>query len=199
MDYGSPRTGPAGRRAACLALINGSLLVLAACGQTAGRLERPADGDPAAAPDAEPAQAPGTTDRAQKAPPADAEVVIRALALVGVPYTWGGSDPQTGLDCSGLVAHVYREAAGIALPRTSRQMSERGLRVSRSQLRPSDLVFFNTTWRSYSHVGIYVGDGQFIHAPSRGSLVRVDPLARDYWRARFVGARRLLSSEPRRS
>jgi cell wall-associated NlpC family hydrolase len=124
---------------------------------------------------------------------AGSEVVMQALANVGKPYRWGGADPQEGFDCSGLVAHVYEDALGVQLPRTSRQMSRRGSSVRRGQLAAGDLVFFNTSRRAYSHVGIYIGNGRFVHAPSTGSLVRVERMANRYWATRFDGARRLVA------
>ncbi|MET0506702.1 MAG: C40 family peptidase [Burkholderiaceae bacterium] len=123
---------------------------------------------------------------------AGAEVVVRAMALIGVPYHWGGDDPDDGFDCSGLVTHVFREATGLKLPRTSRLISEHGRQIGRGGLRESDLVFFNTNRRAWSHVGIYVGGNRFVHAPSTGSLVRLDSLDQRYWRDRYNGARRLI-------
>ncbi len=120
------------------------------------------------------------------------DVVVRAMGLIGVPYQWGGNNPREGFDCSGLVTHVYREAIGMRLPRTSRLISERGRQVRRTRLAPGDLVFFNTTRQSFSHVGIYVGDDRFVHAPSSGSLVRVESMEVRYWRQRYAGARRLI-------
>ncbi len=125
---------------------------------------------------------------------AGVEVVVRAMGLIGVPYQWGGDDPREGFDCSGLVNHVFLEATGLRLPRTSRMISQRGRRVPRERLAPADLVFFNTTRRAFSHVGIYIGDDRFIHAPSSGSLVRIDLLEQSYWRQRYVGARRLIEA-----
>lgn len=122
------------------------------------------------------------------------EVVMQALANVGKPYRWGGSDPKVGFDCSGLVAHVYADAVGMRLPRTSREMSRRGRRVARGQLAAGDLVFFNTSRRAYSHVGIYIGRDRFVHAPSSGSLVRVERMNNRYWAQRYNGARRLLGA-----
>lgn len=119
------------------------------------------------------------------------EIVMQALANVGKPYRWGGDNPGEGFDCSGLVAHVYEDALGMKLPRTSRQMSQRGTNVGRRELAPGDLVFFNTSRRAYSHVGIYIGKGRFVHAPSTGSLVRVERMGNRYWAGRFDGARRL--------
>ena len=122
------------------------------------------------------------------------EVVVRAMGLIGVPYQWGGNDPREGFDCSGLVTHVYRQAIGMRLPRTSRQISERGRHVNRTRLAPADLVFYNTSRQHFSHVGIYVGDDRFVHAPSSGSLVRVESMETRYWRQRYAGARRLIYS-----
>lgn len=139
---------------------------------------------------------PPARPRSDDLPGTDAgvEVVVRAMGLIGVPYQWGGNDPREGFDCSGLVNHVYLEAAGLRLPRTSRLISERGRQVSRTRLAPADLVFFNTSGRAFSHVGIYIGDDRFVHAPSSGSLVRVDSMAQVYWRQRYVGARRLIEA-----
>lgn len=126
---------------------------------------------------------------------AGSEVVMLALANVGKPYRWGGDSPEEGFDCSGLVAHVYEDAVGMRLPRTSRQMSERGASIKQRQLAAGDLVFFNTSRRPFSHVGIYIGQGRFVHAPSTGSLVRVESLSNRYWASRFDGARRVLALE----
>jgi cell wall-associated NlpC family hydrolase len=118
-------------------------------------------------------------------------VVDRALGYIGVPYRFGGSNPQTGFDCSGLVNHVFRETLGVVLPRTSRQLAGIGVAVSREELRPGDLVFFNTRGAANSHVGIYLGDGRFVHAPRARTLVRIDRLDDIGYRGRFEGARRL--------
>ena len=118
-------------------------------------------------------------------------VVNRALQNIGVPYRFGGSNPASGFDCSGLVNHVYREALGIALPRTSRQLASVGSPVAESDLRPGDLVFFNTRGAANSHVGIYLGDGRFVHAPRARTLVRIDRLDDPGYVKIFEGARRL--------
>lgn len=135
---------------------------------------------------------PGELDLAAAGP--GSEVVMQALANVGKPYRWGGSDPKVGFDCSGLVAHVYEDAVGVRLPRTSREMSRRGRRVKRRELAAGDLVFFNTSRRAYSHVGIYIGRDRFVHAPSSGSLVRVERMSNRYWAGRYDGARRLIGT-----
>jgi cell wall-associated NlpC family hydrolase len=114
-----------------------------------------------------------------------------ALTLIGVHYRRGGETPQTGLDCSGLVRYVYHEAMGLDLPRRALEMSRLGIRVARDQLRPGDLIFFNTLRRVASHVGIYIGDGRFVHAPTAGGTVRVESLEVPYWTTRFNAARRI--------
>jgi len=125
------------------------------------------------------------------------EVVLRALALLGVPYRWGGTRPESGLDCSGLVQHVFAEL-GLSVPRHTSELSRVGDRVDRGALRPGDLVFFNTLRRAFSHVGIYIGNGRFVHAPSSGAQVRVESMNVRYWRRRYNGARRLLPEDTAR-
>jgi len=134
--------------------------------------------------------APDTT-RAQIVAGTAADLVISALSLLGVPYRYGGDDPANGLDCSGLVRLVARNTLGLELPRQSEQMSRAGRPVERGALLPGDLVFFDTLGRPNSHVGVYLGDGRFVHAPAHRGQVRIDAMARPYWRGRFSGARRL--------
>lgn len=119
-----------------------------------------------------------------------AEIVVHALGLVDVPYRYGGRTPA-GFDCSGFVGYVFSQSAGLALPRRADEMGRMGETLARADLAPGDLVFFNTLGRGYSHVGIYVGEGQFVHAPARRGRVRVDRLSDPYWTARYNGARRL--------
>ena len=119
------------------------------------------------------------------------EVVLQALSHVGTPYQYSGRSPATGFDCSGLVQYVLNEAAGVALPREAWSMSMVGADVSGEELRPGDLVFFNTLGRPYSHVGIYVGEQRFIHAPTQGGYVGVADMRIPYWQQRYDGARRL--------
>jgi cell wall-associated NlpC family hydrolase len=115
----------------------------------------------------------------------------KALALLGTPYRWGGSDPDKGFDCSGLVGYVFRNALGIELPRVSRDMARNGeLITDRAKLAAGDLVFFGRKGR-VNHVGIYVGEGRFVHAPSRGKDVTVSSLDQGYWHGRFLQARRV--------
>jgi len=120
-----------------------------------------------------------------------AEALLQTLLALGLDYRYGGSSPETGFDCSGLVAHVFREAYGIRLPQNARAQSEYGVRVSLSELRAGDLVFYNTLNRPFSHVGIYLGDGRFVHAPKTGAQVRVELIRGSYWMKRFDGARRI--------
>lgn len=119
------------------------------------------------------------------------EALLQALLALGVDYRPGGRSPVTGFDCSGLVAHVYREAYAIRLPHNTRAQSERGVAVTLAELRPGDLVFHDTQERPYSHVGIYLGDGRFVHAPKAGAQVRIERLDSRYWSKRFNGARRI--------
>ena len=123
------------------------------------------------------------------------EVLLRAIGLVGTPYRWGGNTPDSGFDCSGLIGYVYRDAAGLQLPRTTREMSVlRVPPVPRQQLRSGDLLFFATNGgRQVSHAGIYVGEGRFVHAPSSGGTVRLDSLGDSYWHKRYLAARRVLA------
>lgn len=119
------------------------------------------------------------------------ELVMHALSFVGIHYRRGGESPETGFDCSGLVRHVFRESLGLALPRTSRDISRLGETVRRDQLQPGDLVFFNTLRRGFSHVGIYLGEHRFVHAPATGGEVRIEDMRQRYWTQRFNGARRI--------
>jgi cell wall-associated NlpC family hydrolase len=121
-------------------------------------------------------------------------LINNAMQLIGVRYRWGGNSPQSGLDCSGFVRYVFNDTFGFLLPRKSAQMSKVGLEIGKEELRPGDLVFFNTMRHAFSHVGIYVGDNKFIHAPSRGKSIRVDDMTKIYWEKRYNGARRLEST-----
>jgi len=119
------------------------------------------------------------------------DISIAAVGLVDVPYRFGGNTPKGGFDCSGLIVYVYNKAAGIKLPRTIQQMSNQGRSIDGQAPAPGDLVFFNTTGEKYSHAGIYVGHGRFVHAPSAGGTVRLDYITSPYWAAKFTEARRL--------
>jgi cell wall-associated NlpC family hydrolase len=124
------------------------------------------------------------------------DVVVGALNMIGVRYRWGGNSPDSGLDCSGFVRYVFQDTLGMSLPRRAEEMSRVGEKVQMSELKPGDLVFFNTMRRTFSHVGIYIGDNKFVHSPSTGSTVRVDDLDSSYWEKRFTGARRLETQFP---
>jgi cell wall-associated NlpC family hydrolase len=114
-----------------------------------------------------------------------------ALSLTGTPYKYGGTSPDSGFDCSGFVGHVFKHSLGKSLPRSSHEISRVGIAQKYDALKPGDLVFYNTLNKSYSHVGIYLGDGQFIHAPSSGKSVSVVNMNEAYWRSRYNGARRI--------
>ena len=116
-------------------------------------------------------------------------LVEDALTLRGTPYRWGGSDPS-GFDCSGFVQYVFARH-GVSLPRETRDQFRLGRDIKRSEMQPGDLVFFSTVARGPSHVGVVIGDGQFVHAPSERGVVRVERVDTRYWSLRFVGARRL--------
>ncbi|PKO73285.1 MAG: peptidase C40 [Betaproteobacteria bacterium HGW-Betaproteobacteria-17] len=132
---------------------------------------------------------------AHASPPPE-DVPIYAISLVGSPYRLGGTSPETGLDCSGFVGHVFRETTGIMLPRDSRAISQTGRPLAQAELLPGDLVFFNTLNRAFSHVGIYLGDDRFVHAASsRSGSVMVSSLNARYWRERYDGARRVAPTD----
>ncbi|QJP08192.1 C40 family peptidase [Pseudomonas multiresinivorans] len=123
------------------------------------------------------------------------DVLIRAIGLVGTPYRWGGNTPDSGFDCSGLIGYVYRDATGLMLPRSTREMiTMRAPTVGRESLQSGDLVFFATSGgRGVSHAGIYVGEGRFVHAPRTGGTVRLDSLDSTYWQKAFLEAKRVLA------
>ncbi|MCF7750980.1 C40 family peptidase [Bacillus subtilis subsp. subtilis] len=125
-------------------------------------------------------------------PQAANAVLMRAIGLVGTPYRYGGNTPESGFDCSGLVAYVYREMLDLKLPRTSRDLAAvQGPKIEPTRLAPGDLVFFGSRG-TVSHVGIYVGEGRFVHAPSTGGTVRLDSLGGAYWKDHYTGAKRVL-------
>ncbi len=119
------------------------------------------------------------------------DLVVDALGLLGISYRLGGSSPESGFDCSGMVRYVFQNALGMDLPRRAEEISRVGRKVDRNELKPGDLVFYKTLRRTISHVGIYLGDNRFIHAPSAGGAVRVDDMGQSYWAARFIAARRV--------
>ena len=176
------RPGAHYRRIAVLAL---STALLAACG--GGENVRPTA-------KAKPAPPPRAWTDTRPADPAKANAVLmRAISLVGTPYRYGGNTPEGGFDCSGLVNYVYRDMLDLRLPRTSRELAAmQGPRIAPDRLASGDLVFFGSGG-AVSHVGIYVGEGRFVHAPSTGGTVRLDRLDGSWWRDHYTGARRLLN------
>lgn len=119
------------------------------------------------------------------------DLVVNALGFLGVPYLRGGNSAETGFDCSGFVKAMYEQTVGLILPRKAEQQAAATQQINRSELQPGDLVFFNTLRRAFSHVGIYIGEGKFIHSPKPGAQVRVENMGGSYWSRRFDGARRV--------
>jgi len=158
--------------------IFGLVFLLAACGKNATRPTIPADAD--------------IRPRSASATDVANNVLFRAMSLVGTPYRYGGNTPESGFDCSGLVGYVFLDAAGIALPRTSAELGVlRRPDVSLQHLRSGDLVLF-TSRRRTSHVGIYVGEGRFVHAPNSGGTVRLDRLDSPGWKESFSSGKRVI-------
>ena len=129
--------------------------------------------------------------------PVAADVLFRALGLVGTPYRWGGNTPDSGFDCSGLIKYVYNDAAGISLPRSTREMIVMSApNVGKDKLQTGDLLFFATSGGTQvSHAGIYVGEGRFVHAPATGGTVKLDSLSKAYWQKAYLNAKRVLPTE----
>lgn len=119
------------------------------------------------------------------------DLVFTAMGFLGVPYRRGGNSAETGFDCSGFVRSMYERSVGLILPRKASDQAQAAETIDHKDLQPGDLVFFNTMRRAFSHVGIYIGDGKFIHSPRSGSEVRVEDMADSYWKRRFNGARRV--------
>ncbi|WP_114810748.1 C40 family peptidase [Paraburkholderia kururiensis] len=164
-------------------------LLLAACSSPPQRVAR-ATGGSGASGDAFRTRPPGLPNFVDHSVGRE-EISIQAMSLVGVPYRWGGNTPDSGFDCSGLVHYVIARAASVNLPRTTAEMSGRGESIEPDEIAPGDLIFFNTTGRPHSHVGIYVGKLRFVNAPSTGGTVRLDYLTNPYWAKRFDGIRRV--------
>jgi NlpC/P60 family len=118
------------------------------------------------------------------------DMLLQAMSLIGVKYKWGGATPEAGLDCSGFVRYVFQNSMNIALPHNALGMAQSGSSIDKEELKPGDLVFFNTLGRTFSHVGIYMGDNRFIHSPRAGKSVEITNLNQSYWSSRFTGARR---------
>jgi hypothetical protein len=190
----SPR---AGRLTVTLALI--LTLAVAGCASR-GATPRPFPGAPApgGGPDTLPVPGPGP-EPGPGAPAISADIITTALALRGTQYRNGGSEPSRGFDCSGLVQWVFAQH-GTALPRETREQYAAGTKIDDDEVRPGDLVFFETVSKGPSHVGIALGGGEFVHAPSSRGVVRVESYAQSaYWAERWLGARRVISlSEPTR-
>lgn len=129
---------------------------------------------------------------------AASDLVVSAMGFLGVAYRRGGDSPEEGFDCSGFTRHIFERSLGLVLPRRADEQARDAAlsRIEREELQPGDLVFFNTMRRAFSHVGIYVGDGKFIHSPRTGSRVRVEDMSAAYWSRRFNGARRAVLNTP---
>ncbi|MFY2764188.1 C40 family peptidase [Arenimonas sp. MALMAid1274] len=176
-----PRAAPGWRGAGALVLL---AALLAACGSAPERRTTPAR--------APAAPALQIVDVSPADPMRANDVLMRALGLVGTPYRWGGNTPEGGFDCSGLVGYVYLDAARLFLPRTTREIAKIKARTPpRDRLASGDLVLF-ANGGSVFHIGIYVGEGRFVHAPSTGGTVRLDRLDGPYWSRHYAGARRVL-------
>ncbi len=119
------------------------------------------------------------------------DLVSTAIGFLGIPYLRGGNSAETGFDCSGFVRAIYKDTIGLILPRSADQQANATQKIDKSELKPGDLVFFNTLKRSFSHVGIYLGDNKFIHSPRSGTSVRIEDMRIPYWNVRFDGARRV--------
>ena len=119
------------------------------------------------------------------------DLVVNAMGFLGVPYRRGGNSAETGFDCSGFVRAMYEQTVGLILPRRANEQAAATQKIDKQELQPGDLVFFNTMRRAFSHVGIYVGGGKFIHSPKPGAEVRVEDMGGSYWQRRFDGARRV--------
>lgn len=119
------------------------------------------------------------------------EVLMNAINLSGIRYKPGGNSPESGFDCSGFVRYVYQQAVNLTLPHSAKAISQIGKSIPKHELEPGDLVFFNTLKSAFSHVGIYLGNNRFIHAPSSGGAVRIESMNSDYWQRRFDGAQRI--------
>jgi cell wall-associated NlpC family hydrolase len=164
----------AGTRSLLLALI--AALLLAACGTVPTTTSE----------SSLPPESPQIADKRN-------DITFFALGLIDTGYRFGGKNPEAGFDCSGMVAYVFRQAADIQVSGSAADIARRGREIDKQELRPGDLVFFNTLGRPYSHVGIYIGDGRFIHAPSTNGKVRIDRMDNKYWAKRFEVARSYLN------
>lgn len=126
-----------------------------------------------------------------KAAGAGREILMVALGLLDLNYRFGGKNPEAGLDCSGMVSYIYQHAVGVTLPHNAKQIARLARPIPAERLQVGDLVFFNTLNKTFSHMGIYIGEGKFVHAPRSNSSIRVDRLDNRYFASRFDGARTL--------
>ena len=169
--------------------------LLAACAGTTGRTPVAAYTPPPVAESEADQEVDFSADKSYELPALADSILERGFELVGTPYRFGGASTKTGFDCSGFVGYLFREEAGISLPRSTREMIKLDApEIARQDLEPGDVIFFNNHGRGrVTHTGIYIGDNQFIHAASRHSGVRVDSLSDGYWRSSFIEAKRLLA------
>lgn len=149
---------------------------------TACSTQTPYLAQPTAPPSAQPPESAAAREKAN-------DIVLYALGLIDSGYRYGGKNPEAGLDCSGMVSHIYRQAAGIRVSGSAADIAKLGRPVAISQLKPGDLVFFNTRNKPYSHVGIYIGDGRFVHAPNSHGKIRTESLTQGWFAQRLEEAR----------
>ncbi|MDO4642101.1 MAG: C40 family peptidase [Neisseria sp.] len=126
------------------------------------------------------------------------QLIGSAMSLLGVAYRFGGTRVSTGFDCSGFMQYIFNKSMQVSLPRTAAEQSRAGIQVSRSELQPGDMVFFSTSGHRVSHVGLYIGNDRFIHAPRTGKTIEITSLSNKYWSARYVTARRVKRNDPAR-
>lgn len=158
--------------------------ILASCGTTSGKHRKPESGARYPAQQIQPVRI-SHIDRTQ----GSQELMLHSLGLIGTPYKWGGSTTATGFDCSGMIQFVYKNALNINLPRTARDMAAASRKIPDSRLKAGDLVFFNTGGaHRYSHVGLYIGNGEFIHAPSSGKTIKTEKLSTPFYAKNYLGA-----------
>ncbi|RZL90041.1 MAG: peptidoglycan endopeptidase [Variovorax sp.] len=167
-------------------------LLIAFAAHAAPHLDRTDDTDP---PHAEKGLMGQLQQVRQTAVDRTSDLVVTAIGFLGVPYRRGGNTAETGFDCSGFVRAMYNQTVGHLLPRRAEEQAAAGQKIDRGELKPGDLVFFNTMRRAFSHVGIYVGEGKFIHSPKPGAQVRVEDMSGSYWSRRFSGARRVQAAQ----
>ena len=143
--------------------------------------------------------APAAPVRASRSSDSADELIGSAMGLLGVAYRYGGTSASTGFDCSGFMQHIFRRSMGLNLPRTSAEQAKMGVGVSRGELQPGDMVFFRTMGRGrISHVGLYIGNDRFIHAPRTGKRIEITSLSNKYWNAKYAFARRVKKNDPSR-